>query len=624
MTRGETPDPRHAYVEREAAHRVARDRSRWESRRLSTARVVTFLAAAGAWVLSDVLTGTPGGIAFGVALGLLIVFFALVSVHARVRRRRRVHEARRSLAEEGLLRLDRDWEGLDAILPEAERIREEVPADHPYAVDLDVCGRTSVVRLLGPVTSTRGRRVLRDWLLSPPRVEEARARREAAEELAPLLDLRMEVTVHGRLDAATGPGGIERFLGWAAAGRDGVGTGLRWAAWVLPLSTLVLLLSTMNWGIPPFWVVPALAQLVLARRVGRRAASDFSAVALGSPALRAYVPQLRLLEGREWDAAALRRIGERLGAGDGAAHLALRRLSRLADMVESRRNMFYAVLAVALLADLHLAIRLDAWRGSWGARAVDWLDALGEWEALAALASPAHDHPEWTFPEWRTSGPPGVEARALGHPLLPPARCVGNEVTVGPPGTFLLVTGSNMSGKSTLLRALGANVILAGAGAPVCASYMALSPLRVRTCMRVEDSLAQGVSLFMAELLRVKQIVEAADAGEDGVPPVLYLLDEILHGTNTAERRVAARGVIRYLLGSGSVGAVSTHDLTLADAPDLERAAHAVHFRETVHETDGATRLTFDYTLRPGVATTRNALRLLEAVGLGGLELDGD
>jgi DNA mismatch repair ATPase MutS len=245
---------------------------------------------------------------------------------------------------------------------------------------------------------------------------------------------------------------------------------------------------------------------------------------------------------------------------------------------------------------------------------------LGAWEALSSLASLAWDHPDWCDPVFTDGGTVRVAGTALGHPLLAPGECVRNDVVVGPPGTFLLVTGSNMSGKTTLLRAVGANVVLAGAGAPVCAASLSLPHVRVHTSMRVDDSLAQGVSLFMAELLRIRGIVEAADAQG---PPVLYLLDEILHGTNTAERRVAARAVIRHLLARDAVGAVSSHDLTLAEAPDLDAAASKVHFREQVERPDGRTKLTFDYRLRPGLATTRNALKLLDAVGLGGLVEEG-
>jgi DNA mismatch repair ATPase MutS len=238
---------------------------------------------------------------------------------------------------------------------------------------------------------------------------------------------------------------------------------------------------------------------------------------------------------------------------------------------------------------------------------------MGEAEALTALAGLRHANPDWSFPRL-VPGASALEAEELGHPLLPPDVCVTNDVEVGPPGRFLLVTGSNMSGKSTLLRALGLNAVLAQAGAPVCARSLTLPPLRVCTSMRVDDSLRGGVSFFMAELRRLKHVVDVAEAGDEAT--TLYLLDEILQGTNTAERRVAARTVIRRLLASGAMGAVTTHDLTLADADDLMEAAVPVHFTETVGSP--AEGLSFDYRLRPGIARSTNALKLLRLVGLGG------
>jgi DNA mismatch repair ATPase MutS len=201
--------------------------------------------------------------------------------------------------------------------------------------------------------------------------------------------------------------------------------------------------------------------------------------------------------------------------------------------------------------------------------------------------------------------------------LLPDDTRVDNDVEVGPPGTFLMVTGSNMSGKSTLLRAIGANIVLAQAGGPVCATRMSLPAAQLWTVMRVEDSLLRGVSYFMAELQRLKQVVEAArQAHEKGEARLFYLLDEILQGTNTAERQIAARRVITYLIEMGAIGAVSTHDLTLADSPELADSARLVHFTEQVHGGNGAggPQMRFDYKLRPGIATSTNALKLMDIV----------
>ena len=247
-----------------------------------------------------------------------------------------------------------------------------------------------------------------------------------------------------------------------------------------------------------------------------------------------------------------------------------------------------------------------------------WFDALGELEALSALATLAYDQPEWCYPEVR-EGTPGLRAEGLGHPLIADDERKTSDLELDPPGRFLLVTGSNMSGKSTLLRSIGLAAVLGQTGSVVCAREAELTPLRTFTSMRIHDSLTAGVSLFMAELLRLKALVDAADAGSGGAaeetPALLYLIDEVLQGTNSEERRVAARRIITHLLDSNAIGAVTTHDLALHEEPRLDEASTKVHFRETVEE-EGDQVLTFDYKLRPGLATSRNALKLLRIVGL--------
>jgi DNA mismatch repair ATPase MutS len=292
----------------------------------------------------------------------------------------------------------------------------------------------------------------------------------------------------------------------------------------------------------------------------------------------------------------------------------LQRLMHLADL---RTSSMHLPVFLLTMWDIHVLLAVERWQRASGVAARDWLRALGEAEALASLATLAHDQPAWVFPELGPTAEPRLTATSLGHPLIPDDVRVHNDVHVGPPGTFLLVTGSNMSGKSTLLRAIGVNVVLAQAGAPVCAQRMRLSPLEVCTSIRVQDSLARGVSYFMAELERLKQIVDAAHrVHADGSATLIYLLDEILHGTNTAERRIAATRVIRHLVDSGAIGAATTHDLELAGQPALAAAARLVHFSETLEDIDGVSTLRFDYQLRDGLATSTNALALMRIVGL--------
>ena len=613
--------PRKRYVELEALHASAYEAARAQSLRLGSVRAATFIASAAGMILWDILTGIAANVALGLGLLLLAAFVAQVVIHRRVRRQERWQATLRHLCAEGIARVDRAWDDLDEMLPERESRAHSVDPEHPYAHDLTVQGRASLRRLFGPVTTEPGRRTLLRWLLEPASPSVATARAQAARELAHRLEDRLTLSAHGRHAPVADPLALDRFLGWAEAEAWTLEMSwLRTAALMLPLALIAAIVLDAFMGAPPLWLLPGLGQLWVLRKVTSRLGADFANVEAMGPALAAYVPQLEQLVSWPMSASALRTQAERMRTHGDSAHRQLARLAKLVDTVDSRRNLVYAGLAPILMLDVHLGVRLDRWRRSNGAVARDWIEALGEVEALSGLACLTHDHPDWVFPTWDESGPAtGITAPGVGHPLLRDDECVRNDVKIGPPGSFLLVTGSNMSGKSTMLRSIGTNCVLAGVGAPVCAVEFRLPRVRVFTSMSIEDSLSQGVSLFMAQLLRVRSIVDAARAPAVDEGPVLYLLDEMLHGTNSAERQIAARAVLRHLLGSVAIGMVSTHDLALADAPDLAEVATRVHFRETVHREGGTTRLDFDYLMRPGLAQTSNALALLEAVGLDSL-----
>jgi DNA mismatch repair ATPase MutS len=288
---------------------------------------------------------------------------------------------------------------------------------------------------------------------------------------------------------------------------------------------------------------------------------------------------------------------------------ALNRILGFAELRSGSALLHFPIQAITLW-DFHVLFALERWRGTAGAHVRDWIDAVAELDALCCLAAVRHDNPHWAMPalsEDRTIA--GVN---VGHPLIPDDRRVGNDVEVGPPGTLLLITGSNMSGKSTLLRSIGLNVVLAQAGGPVCASALSLPSCDLETSVRVQDSLELGMSYFMAALARLKGVVDAAEHPRDG-RVMVYLLDEILQGTNTAERSIAVRGIARHLLEAGAIGAMTTHDLALAGEEPIASAARLAHFTETVNDRG---EMTFDYHLRPGLATSRNALRLMKLIGI--------
>jgi DNA mismatch repair ATPase MutS len=297
----------------------------------------------------------------------------------------------------------------------------------------------------------------------------------------------------------------------------------------------------------------------------------------------------------------------------------MRSLNRILGLASLRAGaaIFHFLIQALTLWDFHVFFALDAWRSRTGCAVRGWMQAIGELDVLSLFARIKADNPDWCFPVVGGNADDKVFAATnLGHPLIHHERRVGNDVEVGPPRTILLITGSNMSGKSTLLRAIGLNVLLGQAGAPVCAASLRMPPTDLETSIRVQDSLEHGLSYFMAALARLKGVVERSQHPRDG-RTVMYLLDEVLQGTNTAERSVAVRGVARHLLRTGAVGAMTTHDLGLAAEEPFNTTARLFHFSDTVDE-QGA--MSFDYRLRPGLATSRNALRLMHLIGI---DLDG-
>ncbi len=576
--------------------------------RVANLRLVVFLGAAicvglaGWW--RDVLFAVLG-------VGLLGGFVALVIHHARLHARwRRIDELWR-INDEASKRLARAW----AELPPPPGAA--APHDHPYADDLDVYGNASLFHLLWPGGTRVGEGVLAAWLGAPALPQTVRERQAAVAEFAPLLDLRQELALHGRLLGHPAPDAAP-LLEWAE-GEPWL-TPRRWLVWLARLSTGLLWLLILGdlTGLvgPPIWMGLFFFNLALSSTAGRRVYEVAGQVGLREGALRSYAELFELLSRAGFQSPRLQRLQATLTGGEEPAHRRLLRLHRLSGLLVPQGSVFYVPAQGLALWDFHVLDILERWQRKSGRGARGWLEAMGEAEALAALAGLSHDNPEWAFPRLEPDAPM-LRAAELGHPLIPGTARVHNDVEVGPEGTFLLVTGSNMSGKSTLLRAIGTNLVLAGAGGPVCASELHAPPVRLWTSMRVQDSLTEGTSYFMAELKRLKQVVDAARRQEGG--RLFYLLDEILQGTNTHERQVAARRIIAYLVEKGALGAVSTHDLTLADAEPLRSMARCIHFTETVSTGTEGPRMSFDYKARPGIATSTNALRLMQIVGL---ELD--
>lgn len=615
----------------EAWYQDRRDRFRAEAAvlavqaaRLANQRLLLFLGLVVAAVWAYWSDPPLAYALWAVAAGLTTWFIVWVRRYRRVEKRRRHLAGLADLADEALLRIARDWRQLP--------LRHEGRAEptHPYANDLDLLGHGSLLHLLESTGTRLGESTLQGWLLAAATatgspqdaagLATVRERQAAVSELAPLAEWREELVWRGRATGTPSPD-PEPFLAWAECEPFlDSRRALVWGARISPPLFWALLIAQMGgWLAWPLWILPILANLLIGWRLVGTALQRLNQVRYFAGALGAYGDAFEHLAEPSFKATALQRLQAALTVEGHTAASEIRRLYSIVRMTQPASSMVYPLIELTTLWNVHVLDTLEGWQTRSGVRTRGWLAALGEAEALAALARLQHDNPTWTLPALDPAAT-SVEAQELGHPLLAGDSRVANDLTLGPPGTFLLVTGSNMSGKSTLLRALGVNTVLAQAGGPVCATALRLPPLELWTAMRISDSLERGVSFFMAELERLRDVVLAARAAgpaESIAPPrVLYLLDEILQGTNTAERQIAARRVIRLLVQCRSIGAVSTHDLTLADAPDLAAAAQAIHLTELVVDGPEGARMTFDYRIREGIARSTNALRLLDMVGL--------
>lgn len=582
-----------------------RDRARLDARGawIANARGIVFLGALGLAGFTVFQRLPSWGWWLVAVLG--VAFVLLAWLHAGVIRAEERAKVRASLNARGMARLRGEWHGF----PEkGDRFLEP---NHLYAGDLDVFGQGSLFQVLDETATRSGEERLARWLATPAPPPAVRERQEAVRELSPLIDFRQGLLVESRL-VAREKADPAPFVRWAERGPylDSI----RWArplAWALPLATLGLFVLGRMEVVPRplFWagIFLLLAVVGLTRRP---LAEMYEQISMGERGFVRFGETFAAVEAQPLRSPLLvRALGPLQPKGGDSVSARMNRFSRLFSFAEARQsNQLHALLNLLTLWDLHFMFALEGWRREHGKHVREWFDALAELEALCSLAGFAHDRPDLTFPEIADEGP-RYEAVALGHPLL--ERPVRNDVSLIGPRTALLVTGSNMSGKTTLLRAIGANAVLALAGAPVCASSLRLSALEVLTSMRVEDSLERGVSYFYAEVQRIRAVLEAASAHRGRA---LFLLDELLLGTNTRERQIASREILRLLLDTASIGAVTTHDLSLASIADEPwgRGVRNVHFRDRLQ--DG--KMTFDYRMREGVVDSTNALRVLAEAGV--------
>ncbi len=533
-------------------------------------------------------------------------FVALAVAHARLLQERERARRAEAYVDGGLARLEHRWQGRGA------SGLAFLPSEHLYAEDLDIVGAGSLFELLSTARTTAGEATLAGWLLAPATPAAARERQAAGRDLAERDQFREDLAVLGpEIRAGADSAALVR---WA---RQPVATPPPWGPPLLAALAAASVAGIVQWlmaGEPSSWLVAVLAlQGAVGLRLRSRVLASIRELEPRARDLALVAAALARVENEPFTAPRLVALRAGLAATGVPASHEVRRLSRLVELLTSRRNQFFAPVAFLVFWATQLAWAVDWWRLRVGAAVPGWLEILGEIEALASLGGFTAERPDYAVPEF-LDGAPRLVADGLAHPLLPADVAVGNDLVLGGDGPWLsLVSGSNMSGKSTWLRAIGVNVVLAQAGAPVCASRFQLTPLLPAGTLRVQDSLQAGRSRFFAEITKLRQIVESARRRGDGHPATLFLIDELLAGTNSHDRRQGAEGVLRGLLDLGAIGLATTHDLALTDlARALGPRAANVHFADRFD----AGGLEFDYRLRPGVVGTSNALALMRSIGL--------
>ena len=593
------PPPSHAVLDEYHRRLDARRATlaAYEERHVRFSRLRLLIAAAA------VAIPIVGGLTAAPWLTVPVLAFAVTAVlHARLLNRRDDAAQAAAFYERGLARMAGQWAGRGQT-GDAHR-----PAAHLYAHDLNLFGHGGLFELLSTARTAEGEELLAQWLLNAAPPDEVRARQEAVRELAPLIDVREVAAIQG--EVVRKHVHASRLRAWAQAPVVLRSRGIRTALPVLVVVTCTAIAAFLrDWR----FEFVALSFLVVQSAIGLWFKARAHAVAHGvyeaSHDLDVLAGLLGILERHTFHSRLLNDLRKAIAGRPRPASREIARLSGWVAQFASRENIYFGPIGALLMWTTQWAFAIEAWRIRVAPDLVRWLEAVGTFEALLSIATFASEHPEYTFPDV-TDGPGQLSARATAHPMLP-AGAATNDVELGADGPHaLVVSGSNMSGKSTLLRTLGVNAVLAQAGAPVRAEAFRLSPLAVGVAISIQDSLADGRSRFLAEIQRLKQIVDLAKANGGRT---LFLLDEILGGTNSHDRRIGAEAVIATLVNAGAIGLATTHDLALGEIADrMAPRVVNVHFVDEFRHGS----LTFDYRLRPGIVQSSNAIALMRSIGL--------
>ncbi|MCX8128738.1 MAG: DNA mismatch repair protein MutS [Clostridia bacterium] len=538
------------------------------------------------------------------ALSAICAFIYIVWNHIRLINNRSCTTSIVKINENSLKRLIGEWK-------EFEDTGEEYSdKEHEYSFDLDLFGKGSLFQMINVTQTFSGRTILKNTLVKPEKqASQIEKRQQAIEELSQKLSWRQRFTAEG-MSISSEALDPQFLFDWAE--KENLFYRKTWvkvAFKLFPAFTFILFSISLVTGILSFYIPLILlaVQLVVLKINSKDRGKELEAVSRYRDSIKVYDRLFKLVESKQFSSVYLVDLKEKLINENGlTASKQIYRLSKLVDSISNRYNAFYMVFDIFTLWDYQCQISLEDWKQASGVYLRRWLEVIGEIEALSSLSQLAYDNPDWVMPRLEESLVL-FKARHMGHPLLGNKR-ICNDLVFDQDAKVLLITGSNMSGKSTLLRTAGINLVLAYAGSPVCAAEFSCSIFDIHTCMRVSDNLEKSISSFYAELIRIKAIVTAAREGRR----IFFLLDEIFKGTNSADRHTGAKVLVKKLSESASIGLVSTHDLELGELEDEDKRIKNYHFREYYKGNE----IFFDFKLHQGISKTRNAIYLMKMAGI--------
>jgi len=562
-------------------------------------RPLVFLAAVGFSLAYSFLSPKPG---YLICIGFLaIIFIWMIVKHKQIKAQFTYWESLVRINDNAMRRLDGKW----VEFPNAgERF---IDPEHRYSADLNIFGQASLFQYINATTSLVGEDRLAQMLSSPAGLSQIEQRQQALQELSLCLDWRQHFQATGMLDNGKKTGDLEKLMAWA---EEKLLFTNKYSLLLLIMPFVTLILAALGYlhFIPRYvWAFPLALQIVIVALTGKTARQTFVKTGNTVNELRRYSALLACIETENFTAPLLSSLRKKLTRGGNDPSRQIKQLFTIVDRSNMRYSSLHPIINIVLLWDLQTLVKLQKWRSTSGRSLRSWIEVIAEFEALSSLAGLVHDHPNWALPEI-SDGKPAFKAVALGHPLIKDEIRVCNDVELSGPGTVLLITGSNMSGKSTLLRTVGINLVLAYTGSAVCAGQFRCSLMDVYSSIHINDNLEKNISNFYAELLRIKLVVDAARTGK----PMIFLIDEIFKGTNSKDRILGAQAVIRCLHELGATGLVSTHDLELSRLEDEIALIKNYHFTDKI----SGQEITFDYRLKPGVSKSTNALALMKIIGI--------